>query len=141
MIKAQKLGPGSLKLGETGTDLDLSCQMTEVRITWDTDEGDSVSVLCGDTIPGDDTYTATLEGTVMQDFSAGGVIDYSWSNKGAVVPVEFVPTTGNAEVRGRVKITPIDMGGEVNKKNDSDLSWVFVGEPEFTPLSDETSLE
>lgn len=135
MTRAHKLGPGTLKIGETGTELDLSCQMTEVKITWDADEGDPIDVLCGDTIPGDDRFTATLEGTVFQDMAANGVVDFSWSKKGSVHKVIFEPTAGNAKVEGKVKIKPVDLGGEVGKKNTSDLSWQFMGEPTFTPVT------
>lgn len=133
--KAQKLGPGRLQIGETGALLDLSCQVTEVKITWDNDTDDDIPVLCGGIMPGDDTFTAKLEATIVQDLSADGVIDYTWKNKGNVVPMTFTPTEGAAKVEGDVKIIPVDIGGEVKKKNTSDIEWGFVGEPTFTPLA------
>lgn len=139
--RAQKLGPGTLQLGDVGEELDLSCQVTEVTVTWDNDTDDDVPVLCGGMMAGDDTFTATLEATIVQDMIAGGVIDYTWRNKGAVVPVTFTPTDGDARVTGDVKIIPVDLGGKVRKKNTSDVSWPFVGEPSFTPMADPTSLE
>lgn len=138
--RAQKLGPGTLQIGETGTELDLSCQVTEVTVTWDNDTDDDVPTLCGGVLAGDDTFTATLEATIVQDMIAGGVIDFTWRNKGKVVPLTFTPTEGEAKVVGDIKIIPVDLGGEVKKKNTSDVQWPFVGEPSFTPLSDPTSL-
>lgn len=138
--RAQKLGPGTLQLGEVGTGLDLSCQVTEVTVTWDNDTDDDLPVLCGDVIPGDDTFTAELEATIVQDMVAGGVIDYTWKHRGEVVALTFTPTEGEARVTGRVKIIPVDLGGEVRKKNSSDVTWPFVGEPTFTPMADPTSL-
>lgn len=135
--RSQKLGPGELLIGETGTELDLSAQMTAVTIVWENDEGDAVNVLSGESLPGDDNFSASLEGTVMQDMSAAGVIDWTWSNKGRVVPIVFRPTGDTAKVAGRVKVLPVDLGGEVNIKNTSDLTWTFVGEPTFTPITDD----
>ena len=131
--RSQKLGPGELKIGETGTELDLSAQMTAVTITWENDEGEAVNVLSGESLPGDDNFTATLEGTVMQDFTTDGVIDWTWRNKGRVVPIKFLPSSNGAEVSGQVKIAPVNLGGEVNTRNTSDMSWSFVGEPNYTP--------
>lgn len=138
--QAQKLGPGELQIGETGSALDLSCQVTEVKITWDDDTDDDIPVLCGSVIPGASTFTAALEATVVQDMSAGGVVDYTWQNKGQDVPFTFTPTTGNAKVTGRVTLKPVDLGGEVGKKNDSDVEWPIIGEPVFTPLTDPADL-
>src|SRR5690625_7255491 len=85
--RSQKLGPGELYLGETGSGIDISCQMTEARIQWDNDEEDAVPVLCGDTIPGDATFPATLAGVVYQDVMAGGIIEWSWDNECDIVQV------------------------------------------------------
>lgn len=133
--KAQTLGPGSLTIGKTGEQLDLSCQLSECRVTVDVDEGDIIPVLCGGKLVEDDVYTTKITGTVIQDLSAKGVIDYTWRNKGKVVPCTFTPTTGAARVTGDVKIRPIDIGGEVRKRNTSDFEWVFVGDAQFTPMA------
>lgn len=133
--KAQTLGPGSLTIGKTGEQLDLSCQLSECRVTVDVDEGDIIPVLCGGELVEDDVYTTKITGTVIQDLSAKGVIDYTWRNKGKVVPCTFTPTTGAARVAGDVKIRPIDIGGEVRKRNTSDFEWVFVGDAQFTPMA------
>lgn len=134
--RSQVLGPGSLQIGETGTELDMSAQLTAVSIAWENDEGDALNVLSGETIPGDDNFTASLTATVVQDLTEDGVIDWTWSNKGKVVPVVFTPlTAGAAKVEGQVKVLPIDLGGDVKAKNTSDIEWSFVGEPTFTPLA------
>lgn len=129
--RSQKLGPGELTIGETGSTIDISCQMSEVKITWENDEDDAIHVLCGGIVPGDDTFTATLEGVALQDLTATGIAEFTWTNKGAVMPFRFIPITG-AEVVGEVKVLPIDIGGEVNKKNTADISWPCIGEPTFT---------
>ena len=129
--RAQKLGPGELKIGSE--ELDISCQMTEVKITWDYDEDDAVPVLCGGSMPGDTTYQAKLEGEAYQDLTENGIIDYTWKNRGEVKTVSFTPTTGTAKVTGSIVIQPLDLGGEVGKKNTSSLEFSFAGDPVFTP--------
>lgn len=130
--KSFKLGKGELKFGETGTEVDFACQVTEVKVTWDNDSEDDLHTLCGGVLPGGETFTATLEGVFIQDLSDKGVIDFTWKNKGKTVKVKFTPTGQSpAQVSGEVKIMPIDIGGEVNKTNTSDFEFPFVGEPEW----------
>lgn len=129
-VKTYKLGPGELTIGETGSLLNLSCQLTKAQITWDKDAEDPQHVLCGDVVPGDVTYTAKLTGTVIQDLSADGMMDYTWTNKGEAVPFTFTPsTTAGRTVTGTVVIDPLDLGGDVKTKPSSDFEWDIVGEP------------
>lgn len=131
-IKA--LGPGSLILGATGTDLNISAQVTAAKISWDVDAEDSMPVLSGGSIAGERNYTAKLEITAAPDLEADGVVDWSWRNKGTEQPVVFVPNEGEAsEFRGTVLIDPIEYGGDVKKRNTSDWELEFIGEPTFTP--------
>ena len=129
--RAQKLGPGELKIG--GDELDISCQMTEVKITWDIDEDDAVPVLCGGTMPGDTTYQAKLEGEAYQDLTEGGIVEYTWKNRGEIKSVTLTPTTGKAKITGSIVIQPLELGGEVGKKNTSDIEFSFSGDPVFEP--------
>ncbi|HKE75223.1 MAG TPA: hypothetical protein VKB57_16495 [Acidimicrobiales bacterium] len=129
------LGPGTLKLGETATALDVSCQLTAAQVEWDKDKEDDETTLCGDVVPGDTTYTATLSGTLYQDLAvATGVVAYTWENKGQAVPFEFVPNTAaGATVTGTVVVDPITVGGdEMKAKMTSDFEWDCVGEPDIT---------
>ena len=128
--KTYTVGPGSLKFGETASELDLSCQVSSVEITWDSDSEDPTNVLCGDAVAGETTYTATLSVTALQDITAGGVIDYSWKNKGTEVPFIYVPNDKvGTTIEGRCTINPIDMGGEVKTRPTSDFEWPCIGEP------------
>lgn len=132
------LGPGSFKLGEIGTELDLSCQLTAFTISWEVDAEDAEPTLCGGTIGGARTYVATAAGSVFQDIEADGVIDYTWKNKGEEVPFTFIPDeAGAAQVTGRLMIDPINLGGDVRKRNKSDFEWQCIGDPVFTPDSTE----
>jgi hypothetical protein len=128
----RKLGPGVLTVGATGSPVDFSNRCTSVKVTWKEDKVDDVEVLSGDTIAGERNYQATLEATVYQDdLQAGGLIAYSWNNKGSQVPFTFTPYTGGISVTGELIVGPLDVGGDVSKKNTSDIKWAAVGEPEL----------
>lgn len=128
--KSFKLGPGSLVLGETGTPLEISCQITACTVEFETDSEDDVPTLAGGTLAGDETETATLTGTIIQDLSDAGVIDYTWAHSGEVVPVVFVPNTESARsITGDVKLRSLNVGGDVRTSPTSDFEWPFVGKP------------
>lgn len=126
----RKLGPGVLTIGSAGSALDFSGVCTKAQITWKVDTSDDVTVLDGSTVAGERNYTATLEATVYQDdLTAGGLVDYSWSHKGSQVPFTFQPYSGSREITGELVIDPLDVGGDVKKKNTADIKWGCVGEP------------
>jgi hypothetical protein len=130
--KTVKLGPGTLSIGETGTLVDFTCQITGAVVEWSVDVGDDTPVLCGETVPGERTYSSTLSGTLYQDLGdAAGIVAYSWAHKGEEVPFTFVPSTAAAdEVSGTVIVDPLSVGGDTAGENmTSDFEWTIVGEP------------
>ena len=133
---ATKLGPGTLTIGDTGTLLDLSCQLSAAKVEWDKDKEDDTPVLCGESIAGGVDYTAKLTGTVLLDLSDGGMVDYTWEQKGTQQPFVFVPSEAAAkQVSGILTVDPLDVGGDEVKKNMSvDFEWDCVGEPTFGAL-------
>lgn len=132
-VKSTALGPGLLQIGETGSLKDWSCQITKALVTVDVSRDDPIPTLCGDNMVGEATYTTTLEATFIQDLESTGIIAWSWANKGAELPINFVPNSvAGASITGVIVIDPIDIGGDVKKKNTSDVKWTFVGDPSLT---------
>lgn len=131
------IGPGSLVIGETGSPLEFSCQVTEATVEWDVDAEDDVALLCGDVEGGDEVFTASLSATLYQDLGAeSSIVSYTWEHKGDVVPVTFVPSTAaGQQVTGNVRLRPINVGGEARTKATSDVEWPFVGEPTLAAVS------
>jgi hypothetical protein len=142
MINESRLMNGTLKLGPTATVLDMSCQITNVRITSAySDDGSSVTVLCGDTKPPPRKLDGhKLEGTIVQDFDVdelgGGVIDYAWNHALEVVAYEYVPSDPlkSPTITGTLQIEiPGDTyGGDVNSRVTSDFSWNLQEAPTRT---------
>ena len=127
-----KLGPGLLTIGEVGTEVDFTCQVTAAHVDWDVDEGDDTQVLCGETVPGERTYSSVLAGTLFQDLGVvNGIVAYSWTHKGEEVAFSFVPSTEAAqEVSGNLILDPLSVGGdEAGANMTSDFEWKIVGEP------------
>lgn len=132
--KLHTLGPGTFVLGSVGTQLDVSCQLTEIKFSAEAESEDAEMVLCGDTVAGSRTYTWTVSGTLFQDIEADGVIDFSWKHAGKEMPFKFVPDAASkATVTGRVTVDPIEYGGTVGQKNKSDFEWTAAGGISFDP--------
>ena len=129
-----KLGPGTLTFGKVGSILDISCQVTEIKISAEGDSEDPELTLCGDTVAGARTYAWSMAFTAFQDIEKDGIIDWSWKYAGTEVPFKFVPdAASSASVTGRVTVDPIEVGGTVNQKNKSESEWALSGAPTFTP--------
>lgn len=130
-----KFGPGEFTLG-TGTPSDFSCQVQSMGINTDKDEGDAITVLCGDQIPASVIYTYTLAGTVLQDLAvAAGLVKYTWDHAGETVPFTFVPTSATTEVTGSVRVDPLSIGtsdGAFGDNLTSDFEWPCAGKPTVT---------
>lgn len=140
-IKTQHLGPGSLTLG-TGP-LAVSGQITNCRVEWaeTVTTGTAIPVLSGEQLAASEkvSHAATLAGTLLQDWAAAGVIDWSYINKGTSQPFVFIPSTAaGRKVTGLCVPIPITIGGEVTgvagNQGDparADFSWRCKGEPAF----------
>jgi hypothetical protein len=142
-INESRLINGTLKLGPVGTgQIDLSCQITNARITAAySDDGDSVTVLCGDTKPPPRKLDGfKLEGTLVQDFDTaeadGGILDYVWNHNLEVVAYEYTPNdkTTAPVLTGtlQIEIPAESYGGDVNKRITSDFAWALQEDPTRT---------
>lgn len=131
-VKSFIVGPGTLTVG--AVPLDITAQVTAMRVDW------AENVTAGDVIPLLDdtelvdpdvvTYRATLAGNLVQDITAAGLVEWSWTNKGTKQPVTFIPSTAaGREVTGTIVPVPITIGGDLKKSGRSDIAWRFVGDP------------
>lgn len=141
MINESRLIRGTLKLGPTASALDVSCQITNVRITSAySDDGDPVTTLCGDTKPAPRKLDGhKLEGTIVQDFNepaADGVVAWMWAHDLEVMAYEYTPNDSGAPVitgTVQIEIAAETFGGDVNARLTSDFVWNLQEKPTFTP--------
>ena len=141
-IKESMLKKGTLTLGPTVGELDMSCQITNAQITSSySDDGNSVTTLCGDTKPAPRTLDGRkLKGTFVQDFdfaeTDGGIIDYVYNHDLEVVAYTFTPDDLSTApvITGTVliEVPAATYGGDVNKRITSDFSWNMQEEPTRT---------
>ena len=135
-ITESKLKAGSLILDAAGAAFaKFATQATNVAITPETkDEGDPVETLDGSTIAADAVTTWTLKAKSIQDFTdPEGLQAYSWENENETVSYTWKPNGASGPTyAGNVRITPLEIGGDVNKRNDVDIEWALTGKPTVT---------
>jgi hypothetical protein len=130
------LGPGTLEIGATGTEIDVSCLVNGARVAPTKNEGDATQKLCGTKVPGAITYTAKLSGNMDIDPDAGaaGLFALSWSAPGSQQAFNFVPNTADGTAAtGTLVLDPLDFGAD--KYGDmlaSDFEFTIVGDVTFT---------
>ena len=129
-------GPGTLKLGEVATPIDVSCLVNSFTIEPEKEQEDDVTKLCGNVVPGAITYTYTAGGNLDIDpDDPDGVFHLSWANPGAQVPFEYTPNTEDGtKATGTLVLDPMAFGGdEYGTVMNSDVEWAIVGKPTITP--------
>lgn len=131
-VKAHRLGPGSLRFGDTGTSTEFSSQTTNMRLSPSVNEEDAIPVLSGEELAGDDTVDWVVAGTLLQSFDRDGLIHWCYENRLKEVPFEFIPNNDESDYgwRGTVKVVPLEVGGDVKTKNTTDFEFRCIGEPE-----------
>src|SRR5262245_65238013 len=88
----RKLGPGVLKIGATGTEIDASCLVNSCTISADKNEGDSTTKLCGTVKPGAITYDYHMDGNIDTDLGLStGLFALSQSAAGTQQDFVFIP--------------------------------------------------
>lgn len=125
-----KLGPGLLTLGETGTPKEFGTQVSEATLAPEYDSDDPINVLSGDEYAGDETEAWTLSVVLYQDYTAESLNLWLYDNAGLEVPFTFVPSKdGVIQATGKIKVRAGSIGGEVKKRNTSEVEMPVVGRP------------
>jgi hypothetical protein len=129
------LGPGTLEIGATGTEIDISCLVNNAVIAADKDQGDSTTKLCGTVKPGATTYAFTLSGNMDTDVADdSGFFALSQSAMGTELGFTFTPNTeAGTSAAGTLVVDPLDFGGdESGSTMTSDFEFAIVGKPTYT---------
>ncbi|QTF71763.1 hypothetical protein [Arthrobacter woluwensis] len=128
-IKSSKLGPGRLTLGAVGTTQEFASQLRSCKLEPSVDTSDPIPVLSGEELPGDDTLTYVLSGSILDDYTMTGLAVWSKTNAGKTLPFEFVPNTADKLMaKGNVVVQPIAIGGDVKERNENDFEFRGVGD-------------
>jgi hypothetical protein len=131
-----KFGPGTLKIGATGSEIDASCSVNSLRIAATANRGDSKTMLCGTVKAGSVRYDYEMTGNLDLDLEAGadGLFALSQDNPGSTQDFTFVPNSeGGTTAVGQLILDPLDFGAdEYGTIMNSDVTWTLVGAPEYT---------
>lgn len=129
-IKKQKLGPGTLTIGATGSGQEMAKQATAVAIEPSYSDGDRQIVLSGDVDQEAAEWEGTLTSTFFQDYDAAGLLAWTWEHDGETLPFTFVPNSAAGfEVSGEVLVRPATIGGDVDTENTSEVEWSLPKKP------------
>ncbi|MDO5618022.1 hypothetical protein [Kocuria sp.] len=124
-----KLGPGILEIGATGTLQQFAGRTTKVELTPEIDEGDALPYLDG-TEEQDETEKWTLSGEFVQSFATGDLSVWCNTNKGKQLPFTFVPSqAGKVQAKGTLTVRPVKIGGDVKTKASTEFEFPLVGNP------------
>jgi hypothetical protein len=129
-------GPGTLKIGATGTEVDVSCLVNGVRIAATKDQGDATTKLCGTKkLPAAD-YSWEMSGSMDVDpEDPDGIFMLSATAYGTEQSYVFTPNTAAAvTATGKLIIDPLDFGAdEFGADMTSDFTWALTDEPTYSP--------
>jgi hypothetical protein len=129
-MATRTLGPGSLKIGETASAREWAGELSKCAITVDTSGDDPTPMLDGSELAGEESYAYVLALTLQQDYEYTSLEVFCHQNKGKEFPFVFVPNSaGGVDWSGTLRIRPVNIGGDVKKRNTSDAEFPIVGEP------------
>lgn len=133
MATLSKLGPGLLSIGAVGSPKEFGTHVSEVKLTPDFDKDDDIPVLSGETYGGDEVTTWALNVTLYQDYTANSLLLWMHQNAGKEYPFTFVPDKGGAiQAKGTLRVRPAEIGGEVKKRNTTEVEFPVIGDPTLT---------
>jgi hypothetical protein len=130
------LGPGTLTIGATGSEIDVSCLVNNLVIVMSKDVTDPTTKLCGTVRAGKTTYSYELDGNLDTDIGTdSGLFALTQSAPGSEQDFVFTPSTeAGTSATGKVVIDPMDFGttDDYGSNLTSDIAWALVGVPTYT---------
>lgn len=122
--KIRTLGPGVLKSTDSTLTRDFSADVTKIMLNPSNSSDDPVNFLDGSQEI-NTTTSWTLDATVMDDYTQGGINNWCLVNAGKKIAMQFKPTNETTAMgyTFEATITPIGIGGDVKAKNTQEISW------------------
>ena len=128
-------GPGTLNIGATGSEIEVSCLINSARITMTKDQGDSQTKLCGTVKPGSTSYTYQFTGNIDIDPETGsaGLFALSQDAAGTEQDFVFIPNSDDGtSATGKFIIDPLDFGADAfGDIMNSDFTWSCIDKPTY----------
>lgn len=135
VLGGQRFGPGVLKIGSIGTEVDYSCLVRSAKLTATSSDSESATRLCGTQIPGVTTPSAEFTADLDLDGSTTAAL-FRICSENAYTVQHFVWTPSNsweltAEFDATIK--PLGFGGDAYGEGMHDsVTWPVAGDIEYT---------
>lgn len=130
---AQTLGPGTLKFGTVGSEMEFSSRVLKAEYSPELKKESAVEMLDGSTHQPEGTWEGKISGEFYQEYGSQSLISWCMKHAGELVPFEFRPRNDSPMVfKGKCVIAPVKVGGDPKKENTTSFEFECVGKPEMT---------
>ena len=130
---AQSLGPGTLKFGTVGSEIEFSSRVLKAEYSPELKKESAVEMLDGSVHQPEGTWEGKISGEFYQEYGSQSLISWCMKHAGELVPFEFRPRNDSPMVfKGKGVIPPVKVGGDPKKENTTSFDFECVGKPEMT---------
>lgn len=130
---AQSLGPGTLKFGAVGSEIEFSSRVLKAEYSPELKKENAVEMLDGSIHQPEGTWEGKISGEFYQEYGSQSLISWCMKHAGELVPFEFRPRNDSPMVfKGKCVISPVKVGGDPKKENTTSFDFECVGKPEMT---------
>lgn len=133
MTIAEKLGPGTLTFGDTGSLKAFQSSTTKTEFKPELSLEDPIGMLDGSDFQPEGEWKGTISGTFYQEYGSDSLIAWCYEHAGQILPFTFAPKgeTGISWA-GKCVIMPVTVGGDAKKSNMTDFEFTVVDRAEMT---------
>lgn len=135
VLGGQPFGPGTLKIGSIGTEVDYSCLVRTAKVTSSVSTSETTTRLCGTKIPGVSSPTAQFTADLDVDGSdTEALFRLCSENAFTIQHVVFTPSTSwGLAAEFDVTIVPMGFGsdGAVGEGMHESVTWDVAGNIEY----------
>lgn len=130
---AQSLGPGTLKFGSVGTEIEFSSRVLKTEYSPELKKESAVEMLDGSVHQPEGTWEGKISGEFYQEYGSASLIAWCMKHAGELLPFEFRPRNDSPLVfKGKCVIAPVKVGGDPKKENTTSFDFECIGKPEMT---------
>lgn len=130
---AQSLGPGTLKFGSVGSEIEFSSRVLKAEYSPELKKESAVEMLDGSVHQPEGTWEGKISGEFYQEYGSQSLISWCMKHAGELVPFEFRPRNDSPMAfKGKCVVAPVKVGGDPKKANTTSFEFECVGKPEMT---------
>lgn len=130
---AQSLGPGTLKFGSVGSEMEFSSRVLKTEYSPELKKESAVEMLDGSVHQPEGTWEGKISGEFYQEYGSQSLISWCMKHAGELLPFEFRPRNDSPMIfKGKCVIAPVKVGGDPKKENTTSFDFECVGKPELS---------